>query len=200
MRGTRGKYTIIIVILVAALAALAYLATRPQGPEGEARSLRDLLAGVQRGERFSLTVSGKTSGRIDAKYTCDGEDKSPPVSWTGTPEGTEALALIVYDPDAPRGIFVHWVVYNIPPQRGGLEEGFPKEGEVGGILQGLNDFGKTGYGGPCPPYGEHRYVFLALALDKRLEPRPGMTAAQLLSRARGHVLGYGKAVLTYRRG
>ena len=188
------------LIITAILIILIYgtLSLFRQG--AETKNLTDLLADVEKGKHFNLIVSGKTSGRIETLYTCDGKDISPPVSWNGLPEGTESLVLMVYDPDAPKGIFVHWVVYNIPPSYTGLEENFPKREVIDGILQGVNDFGKIGYGGPCPPHGKHRYVFLVLALDQKLDAKPGMTAVEVLSLARDHVLGYGKAVLTYERG
>ncbi|WP_456450235.1 YbhB/YbcL family Raf kinase inhibitor-like protein [Hydrogenimonas sp.] len=128
-------------------------------------------------------------GFIPARYTCDGENISIPLNFSDIPEGTRSLALVMDDPDAPMGVFVHWVVYNIPPGLGGLPEGLPNEPVLeGGILQGINSFKTIGYGGPCPPDGAHRYMFKLYALDAVLDAEPGMTKHQLLSAIDGHVL------------
>lgn len=191
------KLAVVAVAVVFVILA-AYL-LRPR-PKHAPKPLEELLESVRKGERIELKVAGKTAGRIDRKYTCDGEDVSPPVSWGDLPEGTASLALVCYDIDAPRGIFVHWVIFNIPPTLNSLPEGVPKKGVVEGLgIQGKNDFGSLGYGGPCPPYGEHRYVFLLLALGKKLDLGEGVEAAQMLSEAEEYVLGYGEVVLTYRR-
>lgn len=123
------------------------------------------------GMALMLTSSAFEDGAaIPRKFTCDGEDKSPPLTWTGIPEGTKSLALICDDPDAPMGTWVHWVVWNIPPSAPGLPEGVPAEGVLpGGIKQGLNSWPRTGYGGPCPPPGKpHRYYFKLYALNADL--------------------------------
>jgi len=146
-------------------------------------------------------VAGLAQGSVPKRFTCDGEDVSPSVSWGALPPGTRALALVCYDPDAPGGIFVHWVLYNVPANLSGVPEGLPRRGVVEGVgLQGVNDFGRVGYGGPCPPSGTHRYVFLLLALDDYLGLREGADAATLLREAAPHVLGYGEVALTYSRG
>ena len=190
---------LVVIVIAAALILLAAYLLWPR-PKHAPKPLEELLESVRKGERIELKVAGKTAGRIDRKYTCDGEDVSPPVSWGDLPEGTASLALVCYDVDAPRGIFVHWVIFNIPPTLSSLPEGVPKRGVVKGLgVQGRNDFGSLGYGGPCPPYGEHRYVFLLLALDGKLDLEEGVDAARVLSEAEGHVLGYGEVVLTYRR-
>jgi Raf kinase inhibitor-like YbhB/YbcL family protein len=128
-------------------------------------------------------------GYIPAKYTCDGENLSVPLTFSDIPEGTKSLALIMDDPDAPMGIFVHWVIYNIPPTLEGLPEGLPNEPYLDeGIRQGINSFKSIGYGGPCPPDGAHRYMFKLYALDIPLEVDAGMTKHQLLSAMDGHVI------------
>ena len=109
-------------------------------------------------------------GEIPRKYTCDGEDLSPPLSWSGLPAGTKSLALIVDDPDAPdpkapKMVYVHWVLYNIPADAAGLAEAIRAADLPRGTLEGLNDWGRTGYGGPCPPIGRHRYFHKLYALD-----------------------------------
>lgn len=118
---------------------------------------------------------------IPVKYTCQGLDVSPPLEISGIPEETESLALILVDPDAPSGKFVHWIVYNIPPEVSGLEENLEKTGKLtNGILQGTNDFGRTGYSGPCPGTGIHRYYFKLYALDTVLDLKPGVRETDLL--------------------
>ncbi|MCD6192813.1 MAG: YbhB/YbcL family Raf kinase inhibitor-like protein [Candidatus Aminicenantes bacterium] len=128
-------------------------------------------------------------GWIPEKYTCDGDNVSPPLEWSGLPAGTTTLALICDDPDAPMGTWVHWVVFNIPPETDGLPENVPPERELKqGGLQGINDFRKIGYGGPCPPGGTHRYFFKLYALDCRLDLPAGITKAQLMAAMEGHIL------------
>lgn len=133
-------------------------------------------------------------GDIPRKYTCDGENLSPPLSWSGVPKGTRSLVLIVDDPDAPRGDFVHWVMYNIPGDRTELPEG------VGIGVQGKNDSGGTGYGGPCPPAGPaHRYFFKVYALDQELNLTAGATKAQVVQAMDGHILAEGQLMGKYGR-
>ncbi len=136
-------------------------------------------------------------GAIPRKHTGEGQDVSPALTWTGLPEGTREIALICDDPDAPRPEpFVHWVVYKIPADR----TGFP-EGSTQGALEGQNDFGQTGYGGPMPPrgHGVHHYHFKVYALDTELEVGAGLTKDQLLEAMEGHVLDEGELVGTYER-
>ena len=147
-----------------------------------------------------LSTAFKNGEEIPRKYTCDGEDLSPPLKWSGAPPETKSYALIVYDPDAPKGIFYHWLLYNIPPDLTSLPEGVPKGGETPYGLQGINDFGALGYGGPCPPPGStHHYVFMLLALDTKLDIKAGATINDLLKALDGHVLAYAKLVGTYGR-
>jgi len=128
-------------------------------------------------------------GWIPEKYTCDGDNVSPPLEWSGIPAGTATLALICDDPDAPMGTWVHWVVFNIPPETDGLPENVPPERELRqGGLQGINDFRKIGYGGPCPPGGTHRYFFKLYALDCRPDLPAGITKSQLMAAMEGHIL------------
>lgn len=134
--------------------------------------------------------------RIPHRYTRDGGDVSPPLHWQGVPDEAVELALICEDPDAPRDEpFVHWVLYAIPPDGSGLEEG-ASEG-----LVGLNDWGEPGYGGPQPPvgHGEHRYRFRLFALDRRLGLQPGASKAEVVAAMRGHVLAESELVGTYER-
>lgn len=138
---------------------------------------------------------------IPERFTCDGPDVSPPIAWRSVPEAAQSLALIVEDPDAPAGTWVHWVLYGIDPNRSELPESVPAEPEVlGGARQGENDFGDLGYGGPCPPPGgPHRYRFELYALDVEPDLGPGASADRLLQGMEGHVLAEGRLVGTYAR-
>jgi Raf kinase inhibitor-like YbhB/YbcL family protein len=147
----------------------------------------------------------KDGGTIPKAHTCDGRGTSPPLAWSGVPEAARSLALIVEDPDAPGGTFTHWVLFDVPPGTKGLGEGIPPEGEVrltpagAAARQGRNDFGKLGYGGPCPPRGTHRYVFLLYALDAPLNLKPGATRDDLLRAMKGHILAEGRLMGRYSR-
>ena len=139
-------------------------------------------------------------GTIPSRYTCDGEDVSPPLGWGEPPAGTKSFALISDDPDAPMGTWVHWVVYNLPPATRQLPEGFLRDEQLpDGTRQGRTDFGRTGYGGPCPPSGTHRYFFKLYALDTMLALKPGATAKELEAAMQGHVLAGAELMGTYRR-
>lgn len=136
---------------------------------------------------------------IPAQYTCDGQDKSPALSWSGVPEGTQSFVLILDDPDAPGGVFVHWVIFNIPANALGLEEAIPTTQELeSGALQGRNDFGGVGYSGPCPPPGApHHYHFTVYALDLPLNLSAGASKAQVLNAMPGHILGQAELIGLY---
>ncbi len=143
-------------------------------------------------------------GEIPKKYTCDGENLSPPLSWSGAPEGTKSLALIVDDPDAPdpkapKRVYVHWVLYNLPPDAPGLAEAVSPAGLPAGTLQGLNDWGRTGYGGPCPPIGRHRYFHKLYALDKLFKDLGRPTKSQLLAVMEDHILTQAELIGMYQR-
>lgn len=142
----------------------------------------------------------KDGGMIPEKYTCDGEDISPPLSWSGVPQGTVSLALICDDPDAPAGTWVHWVLYNIPHTAAGIAEAVSSEKKLSdGSLQGINDFRTIGYGGPCPPSGTHRYYFKLYALDLKPELEPGATKWQIVQAMKGHVLSEAQLMAKYKR-
>ena len=138
---------------------------------------------------------------IPTLYTCDGEDISPPIKWENVPDGTQSLALISDDPDAPAGTWVHWIVYNIPPENTGLEAGIPAEVNItGGGKQGQNDFRQTGYGGPCPPAGNpHHYLFKLYALDIMLDPEPEIEKEALEAAMQGHILSEAQLTGKYGR-
>jgi len=145
---------------------------------------------------FELTSPGFGEGeQIPEKYSCEGDNDSPPLSWNFLPEGTRSLALIVHDPDAPSGDFTHWVAWSIDPEAGGLEESAPAPAE------GANGFGDTGYGGPCPPSGDgaHRYLHELFALDTELDLEPGSSRKRLEDAMQGHVLAGAELVGTYER-
>ncbi len=137
-------------------------------------------------------------GEIPAKYTCEGLDISPPLAWSDLPEGTHSLALIVDDPDAPdpaapKMCYVHWVVYNISPDQAGLAE------EVQGLNEGMNDFGRTNYGGPCPPIGRHRYFFKLYALSTELAGLSTPTKKELEQAIQGLILEEAVLMGTYQK-
>lgn len=141
---------------------------------------------------FELTSTAFKEGElIPKKYTCEGQDVSPHLRWGAPPQGTRSFALIADDPDAPVGTWVHWVVFNIPADERELPEGIPvKEAFPKGARQGLNDFNRIGYGGPCPPPGKpHRYFFKLYALDITLDLKPRATKAQVLDASKGRILG-----------
>jgi len=145
---------------------------------------------------FRLASAAFVDGSsIPRRHSCDGADASPPLTWSGVPAGTVALALIVDDPDAAG--FVHWVAYDIDPSTPGLPAGVP--GSATSPAQGRNGFGRVGYGGPCPPGGTHHYVFRLLALDARLPLNGTPRAGDVLAVASGHVLGEARLIGTYRR-
>jgi len=145
------------------------------------------------------------NGPIPKLYTCEGSDVSPPLAWSGIPQGTRSLVLIVDDPDAPdpkapKLTWVHWVLYNIPAAATGLVENEKKQGVPKGSLPGLNDWKRTGYGGPCPPIGRHRYFHKLYALDTTLPDLKQPTKVQLLQAMQGHMLAETQLIGTYQKG
>lgn len=140
-------------------------------------------------------------GSIPKQYTCDGADQSPPLAWSEAPAGTQGLALIVEDPDAPGGTFIHWVLYRIPPQPTTLSAALPKQAEFPeGMRQGRNSFRRVGYGGPCPPRGStHHYHFRLYALAQPLELTPGAGVTEVRSAMSGQILGETELIGVYGR-
>ena len=141
-------------------------------------------------------------GEIPSMYTCEGRDISPPLSWSGVPAGAKSLALIVDDPDAPdpkapKMTWVHWVLYNLPPSPAGLAEG--ADALPPGTLEGMNDWKRTGYGGPCPPVGRHRYFHKLYALDTLLPDLGNPSKSKLEQAMKGHVLAEAKLLGTYQK-
>ena len=148
------------------------------------------------GAKMKITSSAfQEDGNIPSKFTCDGSDTSPPLQITGVPSEAKSLVLIADDPDAPSGLFTHWLIWNILPQTNSISEGSAPKG-----VHGTNDFGKPGYKGPCPPPGTHRYSFKIYALDRELDLRDGAKRSQLDAAMKGHVVAQGVFVGRYARG
>jgi Raf kinase inhibitor-like YbhB/YbcL family protein len=180
-------------------------------PAGIAVALGTLLvasapgAGADEGGAMSLTLTSPAfapGGEIPAVHTCEGKDLSPALEWSGLPTGTKSLALVVDDPDAPdpkapKMTWVHWVLYDIPPGTTGLAEAV--KSLPAGTREGVNDWKRTGYGGPCPPIGRHRYFFKLHALDRMLGDLGTPTKAKLEKAMEGHVLGRGEVMGTYQK-
>ena len=147
------------------------------------------------------TTAFQPGGTIPKKFTCDGPDASPPLAWTDPPAGTQSFALIMDDPDAPVGTWVHWVLYDLPASARELPEGVPKDNELqNGARQGRNDFRKTGYGGPCPPAGPaHRYFFKLYALDTSFADLDAATKPALEKAMEGHILAKAELVGTFQK-
>lgn len=155
---------------------------------------------------FAFTSESAVAQRkpIETRFTCEGDDVSPALAWVGIPEGTEELALALEDPDAPGATFTHWLVFGIDPAVTGLPEGVPAEAMTPGppiLRQGRNDFGRKGYGGPCPPSGEeHRYVFRLLALEAPVELEAGVERAAFDTAVAPHLLAEARLTARYARG
>jgi Raf kinase inhibitor-like YbhB/YbcL family protein len=160
------------------------------------------VAAKKEGGALQISSSAFEAGvTIPRQYTADGEDLSPPLAWQGAPAGTASFVVLCDDPDAPRGTWVHWVLYDLDPGVTTLAAGVPTTpGVAGGGSQGKNDFGKIGYGGPSPPPGPaHRYFFRVLALDRKLGLAPGVTMREVLAAVGGHVLARGELMGRYGR-
>lgn len=155
---------------------------------------------------LTLTSSAFShDSEIPTRYTCEGDDISPALSWTDVPAGTKSLALIVDDPDAPdpaapKMTWVHWVLYNVPASASGLPEAVATQSLPAGTKEGLNDWKRTGYGGPCPPIGRHRYFHKLYALDVTLPDMGRPTKADLENAMKGHVLAQAELIGTYQKG
>jgi Raf kinase inhibitor-like YbhB/YbcL family protein len=147
------------------------------------------------------TTAFQPGGDIPSKYTCTGPDVSPALSWSDPPAGTQSFTLIADDPDAPVGTWVHWVAYDLPASARQLPEGVPKTDALpGGGVQGVNDFGKPGYGGPCPPPGKpHRYYFKLYALDSKLNLKSGATKKAVEQAMQGHILAQAEVMGRFQR-
>jgi Raf kinase inhibitor-like YbhB/YbcL family protein len=182
-----------IFILLFAVILLAACQTKNQTPQKE----REGIAMAIRVESAAF----EEGATIPTDYTCDGEDLSPPLAWGEVPEGTKSIALMCDDPDAPRGTWVHWVIFGLPAGSRGLPEGIPAERTLAsGARQGTNDFRRIGYGGPCPPRGPaHRYYFKVYALDIEPDLSPGASKQDLIEAMEGHILAKGELMGRYQR-
>jgi Raf kinase inhibitor-like YbhB/YbcL family protein len=154
---------------------------------------------AQTPQSLHVTSSSITAGQIPPKFTCNGTGISPQLAWSAPPAATRTLALLVTDPDAPGGTFVHWVLYDLPATQRELPEQLPQQNQLAdGAHQGRNDFGQIGYGGPCPPgRSPHRYVFALYALNTPLNLPTGATKAQVESAMQGHILARGELIARY---
>lgn len=186
------NYIVPLLILLFLAACAQTPAQQPAGPAGTAPAA------------LTITSPAFTQGAaIPQKYSCQGDDSSPALQWSAPPQGTQSLALIVDDPDAPSGTWVHWVVYNIPADARELAQGASKGKAASfnlpaGTVQGISSFKRSSYGGPCPPSGTHRYFFHLYALDTAINT-PNLDKAGLLSAMQGHVLSAGELMGTYQK-
>jgi len=156
--------------------------------------------GVKKMEIKLTSTAFEQGGMIPPKYTCDGDDISPPLQWDSVPDGTVSIAVISDDPDAPMGTWVHWLLYNLPPDETELAEGFPDDETLkDGTRQGVTSFGKCGYGGPCPPSGTHRYYFKIYAVDTAIDTATVLDKQALLDNLEGHILSQGQLMGRYKR-
>jgi Raf kinase inhibitor-like YbhB/YbcL family protein len=192
-KARRGAVRIIALILLVIVISVAWIIGRRSNRN------RDI---VDAGTIAALTITSSSfpdGGVIPSKVTCDGGDVSPQLTVSAPPAGARSLALIVEDPDAPVGSFVHWLAFNLPTTLRDLPEGASAHSEtMQGAVQGKNDFDKTGYGGPCPPGSKpHHYIFRIYALDRILQLPEGATKGELAGAARGHVVAEGKLVGLY---
>ena len=193
--GVDMKYVSLSLLLTLIVAAFAC------GQKEEAR--QDTASDVRGDSAMVIRITSPAfdeGGMIPKKHTCDGDDVSPALNWEGVPDGAKSLALICDDPDAPMGTWVHWVLYNIPPDTTGLPEGVPSDATLdNGAKHGITDFGRHGYGGPCPPSGTHRYFFKLYALDTLLELSGKVDRATLETAMKEHILDSGELMGRYSR-
>jgi Raf kinase inhibitor-like YbhB/YbcL family protein len=190
-----GLYSLLIAMFFVSCAPAASTAAPIESPAtGEPDSTEASMS-------LELTSHAFSNGQsIPAKYACTGRNISPALSWNEPPAGTQSFALIVDDPDAPMGTWVHWVLFNIPAGRRSLEEDLPVTGkniDPEAIFVGKNSSGKIGYDGPCPPSGTHRYYFKLYALDTLISLLPGATKEQVLREMEGHILAQGELMGTF---
>jgi Raf kinase inhibitor-like YbhB/YbcL family protein len=185
-----------VVGMLAAAPVLLALACRPA----------DAAGGSRERIMFELTSSAfAPSGKIPKKYTCDGKDVSPPLAWKGAPQGTALIAVIMEDPDAPAGTWIHWVIYDVPAASGALAENLSRDatlpdGATQGASWGVEKFDRVGYGGPCPPPGKpHRYFFRAYALSSKLALPAGAPKSAVVAAMKGKVLAEATLVGLYGR-
>jgi len=181
------------------LGSLALIGCR-QSPRVVSSTSSQQPAPTEAAEIKLVSAAFKEGQPIPRQYTCSGVNVSPPLEWSGVPKSAKTIAIIADDPDAPAGTWAHWVLYNLPSETMGLVENVPlSENLKAGGFQGRNDFGKVGYGGPCPPSGAHRYFFKLYAIDSELPLKAGATKADLEKAMQGHIAGQGQLMGTYSR-
>ena len=182
------------------MAALALVAVTACGG-GDSREVAGIAAAVDAGSFKLTTRAFVDGGRIPARYTCDGDDRSIPLSWSGAPDGTRSFALLFDDPDAPGGTFKHWIIFDIPPTTLELSESIDNaQRVVGTAIQLKNDFGGRGYGGPCPPEGEtHTYRLFLFAMDTRIQVPASSSQGLVLDAIEEHALARAGLSATYDR-
>jgi Raf kinase inhibitor-like YbhB/YbcL family protein len=188
----RTPKLILILILLSA-------GCKMKAEQGQTSNSADTI--LTKSKMIITSTAFHNDSTIPQKFTCQGEDISPALAWSGAPDGTQCFALLCEDPDAPGGTYIHWVIYNIPATERGLAENFPKRDKLpNGTRQGTNDFKQMGYGGPCPPPGKaHRYYFKLYALDAMINIPGEATRDQLLNAMHGHILAEGETMGTYAR-
>lgn len=166
------------------------------------RSAREPVSGGEGAVEITVTSAAfKDGDMLPVKYSCDGAGISPPLAWSRIPSGAKSIALVCEDPDAPRGTFIHWVLFNLPANAGSLPEGVPAQKKLSnGAIQGTNDAGRIGYFPPSPPSGTHRYIFKVYALDTMLDLQPGAAGDDLAEAMEGHILAEGELMGRYSRG
>lgn len=187
------RTTVYILLAVIVLSACA-----PSAPATTEQPITDPLE-VEATMAIELTSSAFAQGQpIPERYSCKGEDISPALAWGEPPAGTQSFALIMDDPDAPVGTWVHWVLFNIPASARSLPEAFPSDATLpDGSMSGNSSFGGPGYGGPCPPSGTHRYFFKLYALDEMLAINAGASKGELEKAMVGHILAHGELMGTF---
>ncbi|MGA8089645.1 MAG: YbhB/YbcL family Raf kinase inhibitor-like protein [Terracidiphilus sp.] len=187
----------ILLLLVLLLCAPFFAGCRTSNPPAAIPS----VASAATDASITLSSDSLAGGTVPKEFTCDGADQSPPLKWTAPPADTKSFILTVTDPDAPGGTFTHWVVFNLPANTSALAAGVPTQDQLpDGSRQGRNDFGKVGYGGPCPPRGStHRYFFDLFALNSTLVLPARATRAQIEDAMNTHVLARGKLMARYGR-
>src|SRR5712691_1189072 len=193
-----------LCVFLCVVVLLCSCSSRNQNTAGENRNRSEVTnANEGLGGKMDIKLTStvfQDGGMIPAKYTCDGASISPPLEWSGVPRTAKSLALICDDPDAPGRTWVHWVVFDLPASRMTLPENVPpQEAIAGGGKQGMTDFKKIGYGGPCPPSGTHRYFFKIYALDTETSLGPGATKDQLLKAMEDHAIADGQLMGRYQR-
>ena len=188
------KNKIVIIVMVVMIAIIG--CSNQSGNISDTNKLKENISGNSEVISMRLTSTAfENNGLIPSEFTCDGDDLSVPLSIRAVPANAKSLALIMDDPDAPVGTFVHWVIWNLPPETKDIMKGNAPSG-----LQGRTDFGKTGYGGPCPPSGTHRYFFKLYALDTILNLKDGSSKKEIEMAMEGHIIERAELVGKYKRG